>query len=125
MKTKVKAFRNLKKLVKLYSLRIEAGVRYLDRKFGRSKWLRRIDESALELDNAHMCITGQLFGHFWQWAHEGNNEQKAEGLGFYIEDVKDGEYELLTRLWFLKITELKIAAGIPLKFVDDEEEDDN
>lgn len=51
--------------VKIMRLRIKKGIAFLDKRFGRSKWLPRINESVLKLSSGTSCVAGQLFDGYW------------------------------------------------------------
>lgn len=133
-------------MVKELNGRIDSGVKFLDKQFGRDKWLTKINESILKLDDGGVCVTGQLYDEQWEGFLDkmeskvlrkklddfdqdredadgntafGRAENKlhnfAAKLGFFIEDDRyDLDYDILTRLWFNRISELKILSGIPL-----------
>lgn len=113
-----------KDIVRKYSKRIDAGVKFLDKEFGRSKWLERIDERILRLSSARTCVTGQLYDAHWQEfidkmeekvGTENRAHKEAVSLGFLIQDDKEDEeggYDILTRLWFSKISVLRIEAAM-------------
>lgn len=139
----------LSAMVGALNRRITRGVAYLDKRFGRAKWLSRINESYLRLDDGSVCVTGQTFEDNWDGFFEESikllnkgktledledydcdhstdkatrAEQKAykyaAEMGFYLtdedEDVRGYSWDILTRLWFARISVLKIENGIEL-----------
>lgn len=136
-------------MVLMLKKRIDRGVAFLDKKFGRDQWLKKMNESRLRLDNGNMCVTGQLYEDHWHgflesmekkvlgkeledfddvlededWNTAQDRAQHrlykyAANLGFYLTDDDEEnaniKYDILTRLWFNRISELKIISGIPL-----------
>lgn len=66
--------------------RIDRGIAFLDKRFGRSKWLKDIDESKLDLGDGDVCMTGQLYTENWDGFLE---EQEKKILGKPLEDFDD------------------------------------
>lgn len=112
---------------------VNNGVKVLDEKFGRRKWLKGIDLKTLDLGEYDVCICGQMFGEFWDAQFKGFNaqdmrdtfdkkgseesEQWAIKHGFYADDQGHGNdnyatYDMLTNLWYIKIVTLRIEAGL-------------
>ncbi len=102
---------------------VNAGSKYLDTKFGRKDWLKKVNENVLKLSDANICITGQIFGDYFEWvSDEKMSHRKAVGLGFYLNKSKRelslstgkeiGGYELLTHLWYCKIASLRAIRGV-------------
>ena len=101
---------------KAYTLRVKAGIKVLDKQFGRAKWLKRIKLSMLDLGDSTTCICGQLFGDYTdmlfgsQDYHDLSDDWK-EKHGFveiYRSGVND-DYDLLTYVWFKELSKLKKA----------------
>lgn len=122
---------NQKKLMAIFIPRIDAGVKYLDKHMGREKWLAKINENRLMLENANTCVCGQIFGDFWTHVFKGMDRdmmsqdeqnkvlgEKAVPYGFYVEGALQDKYmyvyDVLTHLWAFKIATLRHKAGMPL-----------
>jgi hypothetical protein len=113
---KQKAKRKVSKVAKLISdfeSRIDKGVAYLNRT--NPKWYENIELNNLDLKSPFSCVLGQVFDDFWEKVNrEGYIAQKgkmsvdlATERAFVLPTAKDGEYELLTRLWWLRIISLR------------------
>lgn len=100
-------------LIKEFSKRVDNGAKYLNR--AKPGWYRNIELDQLNLADASVCVLGQVYTHFWDKVVEEGQEKergmmtKEESIarGFLLDSAKDGEYELLTRLWWLKIVGLR------------------
>lgn len=124
-----------KEIVAFYRNAVENGVKILDKEFGHLEWLKKIDEKKLDLKSNSACMCGQLFGYFWNsefkkfkiklptngWeARVGSPEMKfSVSNGFVLRKWEEfgkygdyGNWDLLTNLWYVKIVELKIEAGL-------------
>lgn len=112
MKTKKKIL-TVSQLIKLFSHRIDNGVKYLNR--NKPGWYNKIVLDDLDLKYGHTCIVGQVFGHFWNRVLDKEEKPernkmahaKAVERGFILEETKDNEYDLLTRLWWLRVVSLR------------------
>lgn len=129
--------KNIKQLMAVFNPRIDKGVRYLDKKLGRLVWLEKIDETKLDVSRSTVCVCGQLFDDFWdhimaEAGHPGmerselTDEETQKILkkhsipfGFSIEDSIEAEFDyawdVLTRLWFIKISILRLEAELGVK----------
>ena len=130
---KAKYPKKAKELIALLNLRVDAGVRYLDKKMGRDAWLDKIDERQLDLGDSHACVCGQLFESFWSHVYDEAGKQRstttaaeeeilvakhAVKYGFYLEDELYnivGGYDMLTRLWFIRVSMLRMERGMDVK----------
>lgn len=104
-----------------FKKRISNGIKLLDKEFGRNKWLEKIDLKMLDLSDGEVCMVGQLFGSFWDSHFKSKNitiydmEDSGEEYGFYLNSGEEGnnaEYDFLTNLWYVKIVDLKLKAGL-------------
>jgi hypothetical protein len=99
--------------------RVDAGVKFLDTKFTRAKWIKKIDHTQLEMQNASSCVCGQLFGNFWdivlRWDDIGTPKisfKKSTALGFSESSAFSKNYDILQAVWLDKIIRLKKRAGL-------------
>lgn len=112
-------------LVSKYDRRITAGIQFLDAKFGRKRWLKKMDERKLDLAHGGVCMAGQLYEKHWsgfldEMSAKHNTsrivaQDIGEKYGFYINSEKEqneGGYDILTRLWFSRISVLRIQAAM-------------
>ena len=124
-------------IMKEVNKRVKNGIKVLDKEFGRVKWLKQIDISALDVGMSSVCICGQIFGDYANaefkkmkgWS-EADNEYKddqedcpgigsttisddwATKNGFYLEGDEDFDYDLLTQVWYVTIFNMKVKAGL-------------
>ena len=115
-----------KKVKEELRLRVEAGAAYLA--VMHPKWFNHIKSPLLNLSNHDYCLLGQLGGGYSEGADEfgvtrdedktiqvvGNGEIiQAEAMGFFVSNkdpIQSDKYDELTRLWKLKIAQLKRKA---------------
>lgn len=113
----------MKKADKLKELRarIEKGVKLLDKKVGRKKWLKKIDLSILDLADSDICICGQIFSSFWNavstdgelgFTQEQSMNDEDITYGFNLFASENNLFDTLTNLWYVKIVDLKIKANL-------------
>lgn len=111
-------------IVRSLNSRITAGVAYLDRTQGRNKWMSKIDERKLDLEDQKTCVLGQVFEDFWKKINANDPDRSygtvqrkrglsikmASSLGFYLynEEQDTIGYDILTRLWFIRVSLLRI-----------------
>lgn len=113
----------MKKADKLKELRarIEKGVKLLDKKVGRKKWLKKIDLKILDVSNVDVCICGQVFTSYMEAIQNGGelgfteeqfqkDEEISYGFSLDLDDKID--FDTLTSLWYIKIVDLKIKAKL-------------
>ena len=105
--------------VSWYKKAIVKGVAALDKKFGKKKWLKEIDEEILNLGDVRACVCGQVFGTYGaarfgrkidmskEFAIAHGFEKNYEGFA-----NNNNDYDLLTRLWHMKIVELKLIRNL-------------
>lgn len=125
---------NRKELVQLFVNRVNNGVQYLDKTFGRGKWMKRIDLNELDLEDRSMCICGQAFVDKvgkWYENEDGEDTQVEDGFefaqsklspeklyqyGFDLEpEITQNDssiqsfphaFDLLTSMWIAKLSKL-------------------
>lgn len=115
---KFKVDKEFKKYVKIYSKRIKAGIRYLNRV--KPGWYNHINLETLDLHDSYNCILGQAFQDYWnkvreedafEWDKSKITQSKAQSLGFLLDskfgdDYENGHpygYDLLTKVWYSHI----------------------
>lgn len=111
-----------KELVKIFTPRIERGVRWLNKNVGKD-WTKKINVTQLNLNSGMSCVIGQAFGSFWMqvarnYSDKGDkimNLREAKDRGFFIEAKVELGYpfswDLLTYMWAQKIVEVKFKNG--------------
>lgn len=121
--------KDAKATVKLLAPRIEAGIKYLDKR--KKGWLSGINEQKLSLANNKICILGQVFGDYWSQVRSSSDSRASGGrraltekesikYGFYLESSKFGlvsGYDLLSHMWHCRLVALKIERGIELSYI--------
>lgn len=87
--------------VAAYDKRVDRGIAWLNK--NKPGWLKKINVAKLNLANYNVCILGQSYKNYWNIVtdeNDGLTEEQAEKMGFH--DL-DGEYDLLTAIWYEKI----------------------
>lgn len=81
-----------------FQSRINAGVKFLDGKLGRKKWLKDIDIQKLNLASDKTCIIGETMGGFTAGIDSlGISYDESKELGFYLSP--GDRYPMLTAMW--------------------------
>lgn len=100
-------------------------------------WLDKVNLQSLDLGHHNLCVGGQVFGNFHAFIHAVKAkfaisewtpyavDRFADACGTYVMDVLlmanglvdaihqlNSEYELLTKAWGAKITELRALAEL-------------
>ncbi len=100
-----------KKLEEKYKLNIEKGIKYLDKKFGRKVWVKKIDLKKLDLSAPGVCVIGQSFKDYFSEVSGSRDDSVSSTYnskyGFDVLPDQTADYDLLTYLWFNKIAILK------------------
>ncbi len=111
---------------KVLSSRIDKGIEVLDKEIGREKWLKKIDLISLDLQKSHVCICGQVFGDYWDTVlkgisfrddagSEGVGRTTANKLGFNLEVENSDFFDVLTHMWFCRLTAMKAKSKLTVK----------
>lgn len=121
--------KNRKELLTLLVNRINNGVKFLDKQFGRGKWIKRVVLTELDLEDRDMCICGQAFSDkvgTWygkgadrdlvsdgfEYAEHVLTHDRLNQYGFNLEDELTATdafphaFDLLTALWIAKLSKL-------------------
>lgn len=91
--------------------RINRGVRWLDKKLGRKNWAKKIDLENLNLISNSTCVIGEIFGNYDKLCEIDRKVwEKDEEYGFNRVEGDDGDFKLLTKMWFATL--IKLGIGI-------------
>lgn len=90
--------------------RITVGVKFLDKRFGRKTWFKKVDVSSLNLSSGDTCVCGQLFDEGWRFVNKNGTEMtdtESISRGFSLGEEKERVYyDLLTHLWYCRLISL-------------------
>ncbi len=90
--------------IQKYDSAIKKGIKFLDKRFGRKVWSKKVDIEILDLGDFKTCMIGEVVGDYNKGAEAFNKtDDEMEKLGFYGDD-----YGLLTRLWIGALYKLGI-----------------
>lgn len=88
--------------------RVLKGVKWLDKKYGREVWMKKIKIKKLDLSLPHTCIIGEIEGDYVKRHQIGlGSNRKCKELGF---QSVNNEYPLLTATWVGVLTCMGIKA---------------
>lgn len=86
---------------------VRLGMKWLDR--NKKGWDKKINLRKLDLGDGNVCITGQLYGDFWDEFIKKDEMTEADSIrhGFYLlsdegENMSRG-YDALTSIWFYEL----------------------
>lgn len=111
--------------------RVEKGVRFLDKEFGRSSWLHSIHLESLDMSATASCVLGQTFpGHFSEGMDRleelyGSDVDEAR-FGFNVrrslldgnhEQKQQHEFDMLAAVWSMKIKKYRAAISKAEKII--------
>lgn len=84
-----------------YEKRAKKGIKFLDKTYGRKKWVKKTNLKILDLGSANKCILGEVMGDFNDYGDIGLDNEKIYSYGFCLqEDEKaEGKYPVLTAVW--------------------------
>lgn len=126
----MKAKKRVVRIPKKYIDAVNRGVKWLDVTLGRKVWLKRMDMTLFDIEDANVCVAGNVFrdafiknnGSF-QDAEDGydrfieimeaigsDGRSKAIEFGFNSDQERGMQY--LQDLWVRKIKRLKASAKI-------------
>lgn len=90
--------------------RTERGVKFLDKTFGRKKWLKKMNVGKLDMGDGNICMIGEIAGDYDKLADDyGITTKQSEQLGFTLDDIwEDAEWDMLTRAWALTLGRLGV-----------------
>lgn len=100
--------------------RVRKGIAFLDKKFGRKSWAKKIKPNVLDLGDNKKCMIGEVMGGYDQLEEKfGISSSKAVELGFMApegakdcfeqdEDKKTMQYSVLTSVWMCALKQLGI-----------------
>lgn len=79
------------------TMRVKAGAAFLDAKYGRKLWRKKIDVDTLDLSLGYSCILGQTDGNYNTHRNAlGLDDDSAATLGFFCSET---DYRRLTLAW--------------------------
>ena len=94
--------------------KVQKGIKFLDKTFGRKKWAKKIKPNVLDLGDHKKCMIGEVIGDYFDIEDEYHvPESKLKAMGFYVggndsEDQKALEYSVLTSVWLCALRSLGI-----------------
>lgn len=94
---------------RILNLRVNRGIKFLDKHFGREIWLEKIDLKILDLSSTKTCMCGQLFGDYMNVIQDGRikDNDTAAFHGFNFRWTDDEQWDTLTHIWYCRVFHLR------------------
>ena len=74
--------------------RVKAGIRFLDRVYGRRKWMKKVNVDDLDMNYPNRCILGQTDSDYYQHKDKLKlSNKRAYNLGFHTDPEGGDEYQ--------------------------------
>lgn len=106
---------SLTKVKTEYRIRVKAGIAFLDTKFARTTWLKKVQIKKLDISSNGDCVLGQVFKNPYTIVLDGDERNKdkisfskAVSLGFAeLKTASARNFELLNAVWYDELSALK------------------